>query len=314
MTAGAPVDDVMKRALSLLILVLLAVALATSAHAAPIAATAVEVKGAVTATDPRGAIRPLAAGAPLREGDRIVTGKGASAEIEFDGGDRVRLGESTDMTIKSLSREDSQSSSIFSLAVGKARSLVTGLTKGSKFEYQTRTAICGVAGTDFVVEADGAGKTLVYVLPESAAYEGAEPGGDVCSNSANWGDGTAYVRSAAGGETVFVQSCFWTEVSPGLAPTKPITVPDDMLFGAGRALPITVPAHRVSSEKMMLENIERNVGLPLKSADGVGPSLQKLDTHYDQGSGAATTGGGSGGSTPPAPPLVHGTITINIGK
>ena len=310
--ASANNNGIMKRAISSFTTAFLTLAFASAAHAAPIAATAVEVKGAVTATDPRGVIRPLATGGSLREGDRIVTGKGASTEIEFDGGDRVRLGESSDMTIKSLARENSQSTSIFSLAVGKARSLVTGLTKGSKFEYQTRTAICGVAGTDFVVEADDAGKTLVYVMPDSSAYEGAEPGADVCSNSANWGDGVAYVRSAGGGETVFVQSCFWSEVSPGLAPTKPITVPDDMLFGAGRGLPFLMLPQR-SSQKTMLENIERNVSLPLKSADSVGPSLQKLDTHYDQGSGASSTGGGSG-SAPPAPPLVHGTITINIGK
>jgi hypothetical protein len=291
---------------------------APPAFAEPIGATARTVEGGVTVIGADNALVAVENGTTFVEGDRVKTAVDGSLEIVFDSGDKIRVGSSSDMTIKTLRRRPQATASIFSLTFGKIRTFVTKLVgKESKFEYHTKAAVAGVAGTDFVVEVDEAQRTLVYVLPKGAAVETGRAGDNLCADAANWDDGAAYVRSASGQGEVTVTSCFWTELSPGLAPSKPITIPDDMLFGAQRTLPFVrsglIPP--TLSETTMIDNVSQRVSTPLKTPDAVTDSLQELDTHYGQGSGTTTlTGGGSPSSSGGGDGLVRGSITINLGN
>lgn len=126
------------------------------ADTTPIGAKAVHVQGdarvisAKTAKESR-----IAVGSIIEEGDRIKTSRNGVVEVEFDNGDLIRVDVGTDMTIRSLHRDESGSSfSIFNLVLGRVKSAVSKLvTANSKFEYHTKAAICGVGGTPpFIVE------------------------------------------------------------------------------------------------------------------------------------------------------------------
>lgn len=307
--------------LSFFIIIFFTIVLASPAQAVntPIIAKAVVVKGAVTIYKTKEKFgRRVIVGTSFAEGDRIATGEDSAVEIEFDTGSRIRLDQSSKITMQSLHRNESGSAtSIFDLAVGKVRSFVTKLASAdSKFEYHTKTAIAGVAGTDFVVEVPDENSMVVYVIPDDV--EPGEEESGVCQDSALWDDGVVYVKGFDSEETsVDVLSCFMTTIISGMAPGRPVLIPDSILFGAITNLPFSgaKPAAVIMQEQAMMENIARRVSVPLKTGDPMDGSLQRLDRQYDQGQGTSTGGGGSGGSGggSKVSPVVTGEITINIG-
>ena len=178
------------------------------AATAPIAAEATHVEGAANVISVRDAkTRPIAVGMKFFEGDRIRTGAGV-VEIEFDTGDLIRLDRDTDLTVQSLHRDEQGSTfSIFNLAIGRVKSAVTKLAdQRSKFEYRTKTALCGVAGTPpFIVGFEGR-RTFVDLLGQKG-----EPG-------------AVSVRGFDPAQSlVTVLSGFRTTVAPGLPPERPCT-------------------------------------------------------------------------------------------
>lgn len=122
----------------------------------PIGAKAVHVQGDARVISVKTAKESkITVGSIVEEGDRIKTSRNGVVEVEFDNGDLIRIDVDTDMTIRSLHRDDSGSSfSIFNLVLGRVKSAVSKLvTADSKFEYHTKAAICGVGGTPpFIVE------------------------------------------------------------------------------------------------------------------------------------------------------------------
>jgi len=296
----------------------LSLVFATSSYAAPITARAIVVEGMVTlfAAD-KEVGRRVAVDSSFAEGDRVVTGDNSALEIEFGTGDRVRVDESSEMTIQSLHSDDTGSTfSIFNLALGRVRSFVTKLASGdSKFEYHTKTAIAGVAGTDFVVEVPDDTSMVVFVLPKDADL--GEEGTGVCQDRILWDKGAVYVKGFDSAETsVDVLSCFMTTILSGKAPGRPVIIPDSVIFGAINNLPFSEAGSARSSGEgqAMMENIRRRVSIPLVSSKTMDNSLQRLDRQYDQGQGTSTSGGGSGGGGSPLSPVVTGSITINIGQ
>ncbi len=123
---------------------------ASAWSASPIKAKAVLVEGEATVFPIAGSKSyAIVIGTKFREGDRIKTGENGVVEIELDTGDLIRIDKSTNMVIKALHRNKKGSTtSIFSLLVGRVKSAVTKLVDDeSKFEYHTKAAIAGVAGT-----------------------------------------------------------------------------------------------------------------------------------------------------------------------
>lgn len=197
------------------------------AATAPIAAEATHVEGAANVVSIRDAkTRPIALGMKFFEGDRIRTGAGV-VEIEFDTGDLIRVDRDTDLTVQSLHRDEQGSTfSIFNLAIGRVKSAVTKLAdQRSKFEYRTKTALCGVAGTPpFIVGFQGS-RTFVDLLGAKG-----EPG-------------AVSVRGFDPAQTlVTVLSGFRTTVAPGLPPQPPFEISPDRFRQLNRAIPfITQP-------------------------------------------------------------------------
>ena len=140
-------------ALNLCLLVFVATAflfVPTHADAVPIKAKAISVKGkALLYKANRKRPQVVKKGSNFIEGDRIRTGRTGSVEILFDTGDIIRIAPGSNLQIKSLSKNKSgDTTSVFWLAFGRVKSAVLRkITSRSKFEYHTKSAICGIAGS-----------------------------------------------------------------------------------------------------------------------------------------------------------------------
>ncbi len=289
----------------------------TSAYAASITATAIHVEGdvkVIAAADAK--TSRVDVGRNFYEGDRIITGASSALEIEFSTKDRIRLGESSDLTIKSLRRKSGGATkSIFGLLMGRVRSIVSSLaTEDSQFEYQTRVAIVGVAGTDFVTELPDDRTLNVYVLPKGKTGKprGGGSGAGFCQDSSLWQSGRVYVKGRDPAKTMlYVNSCFMTTVSLGQAPDKPVLIPDSSLYDFTTNLPFSVKEEAPSNE-MMMDNVARRVSVPLIDPGVQDSSSLRLDNQMDQGSGLSNRSGHNG--SPSNNASVRGSITIQINR
>jgi hypothetical protein len=107
----------------------------------------------------------LTTGMEINVGDRIMTGKDGYVEIIFDTQDVITIDPDTSMTVKELhANNQGDTTSIFQIAFGTVKSAVLrDLTPESKFEYHTKAAIAGIAGSPpFTVTADESGKVTAY--------------------------------------------------------------------------------------------------------------------------------------------------------
>jgi hypothetical protein len=88
-------------------------------------------------------------GLKLVAGDAIETGEDGAAEILFDDGNVTRMDENSKMTIETLSVDDDRNQrSVLGLAYGRVKNSVAKLvSKRSKFEVHTKSAVAGVTGT-----------------------------------------------------------------------------------------------------------------------------------------------------------------------
>lgn len=112
------------------------------------------VTGEVTVFAADAPTQPAAAsvGMPLDEGDRVVVAAGGSAEVSLDGASLLQLGENADFTLTSLSRARAE----LSLALGSLLAKIQKLGV-DRLEVRTPAAVAAVRGTEFGVDAGGAG-------------------------------------------------------------------------------------------------------------------------------------------------------------
>lgn len=124
-----------------------------TAHAAsiPIKAEVVAIKGRsmVFSADNKKSPILIKVGTMLKVGDRIRTGRTGEVEILYSTGDLARMSPNTSMTIKALHKTSSgHTTSAFWVAFGEITTVVLRkLSSRSKFEYHTKSAIAGVAGS-----------------------------------------------------------------------------------------------------------------------------------------------------------------------
>lgn len=271
---------------------------AASALAAPIGAKAVYVEGTVTVfsvVDKK--THPVKVGTEFAEGDKVTTAAASELEIEFDTGDLIRLDENTEMTIKSLSRSgEGSTSSIFGMALGRVKASVSKLADGkSKFEFHTKTAICGVAGTPpFVVEATE-DQTNVDLLGEPGA------------------PGKVYVQGATGPgqKVVFLTALTRTIVRMGENPLDPFPVTPERLRTLKKLLrfefeKLTGRA-TAPDEEMMMESLARRLSLPRPVDPSDPDTLEDLERQYDQGRVFE-----DGGDAGPEQSITRGKIKIDL--
>lgn len=133
--------------------------------AAPIAAAAdahagilKSVYGDVRVLGPDGASRPAGSGDTVTQIDRIETGADSGASVVLRDGTRMVLGASSRLDFKDFHFDSTtQDGGVFlSLLRGSLR-MITGLIgkqRPDAVRVETPTAVIGIRGTDFIVQAD----------------------------------------------------------------------------------------------------------------------------------------------------------------
>jgi len=247
------------------------------ALAVPIGAKAVYVEGDARVLSSRTAKETrIAVGSHIEEGDRIKTARNGIVEVEFDNGDLIRVDVDTDMTIRSLHRDEKGSSfSIFNLVIGRVKSAVSKLaTAESKFEYHTKAAICGVSGTPpFVVE-----------------FRDDKIDVDLLGNPGD--KGSVYVQGFDPAKTmVSLLAGMHTTAKPGQAPSRPAPIP---------------PAR--------LQKLNRNIPFSAKAKEGGKPEGEKGEPADDKKTDEGAREPGSGPVAPPgiAETLATTTLSNNL--
>lgn len=151
------------------------------------------VRGAVF-TDTAGTLQPLAADAPVRQGDAIVSRNG-KARIVLDDGTVVSVGENTRVQIAEYERPSTGIRARLALVSGALRLLVAKITPDGNFEVETETAIAAVRGTEWIIEATSE-QTSVALLSGKVAVSGRGSEGRMTVLLASPGQGTDVRRGA----------------------------------------------------------------------------------------------------------------------
>jgi len=138
--------------------------LGTETYAAPAGSVDFST-GNVVATGPDGRARPIAKGAELNAGDRVVTNDGR-AQIRFADGAYVSLQPNTDFAIREFryeGRTDGSERGVFGLLKGAMRTVTgaIGRVNRAAYEIQTPTATIGIRGTGGLIQVFDDGRTLL---------------------------------------------------------------------------------------------------------------------------------------------------------
>ncbi len=204
------------------------------AHSTP-AGRAGFVKGDAMVRAPSSHARPLKSGAPVYNGDTVITNPDAFAVLVFADKSRVTLMPNTEFRVERVEfkiAEPQRSESIFNLLRGGLRA-VSGLVghKG-RGNYQMRTAVAtiGIRGTDW---------TAMCVGPCQATDPNAAPGGNGFYSQVNEGAIEVNGGVVEAGNTIFVGN---TGMLPQTIPDLPMPLPPDMPPPASIEVPETPPA------------------------------------------------------------------------
>ena len=119
------------------------------------AGTFKQVQGTVSLAGQSG--RP-APGDALREGDRLQTGRQSTVTVVLQDGTLLAVGPNSEMDLSQFqfNTTTQDGSALVNLLRGSVR-VITGLmtkTQPERFQVRTPTAVVGVRGTDFIVEAN----------------------------------------------------------------------------------------------------------------------------------------------------------------
>ena len=91
-------------------------------------------------------------GDELKVGSTIVTGKGDIAELKMNHTSTIiKVSGNTNFKLEKL-RGDTGGQDVFSLALGRVRTVAGRASTSDLYQIRTQTAVCGVRGSDVVVE------------------------------------------------------------------------------------------------------------------------------------------------------------------
>jgi hypothetical protein len=102
-------------------------------------------------------------------GYTVTTGKGDTAELQLDPTKTViKIAQLTNFTVKTL-RTDTGGADTFNLTLGKVRTVVGRASGKDQFKIQTPSAVCGVRGSDVVIDTGDGTQDKLYTL-EGTGY------------------------------------------------------------------------------------------------------------------------------------------------
>jgi len=107
--------------------------------------------------------KPVEIGDLIRENDRVVTAAQSSCDVKI-GNSIIRVKENSNLVFSQLLREGDAESTTLGLDVGRMLCKPKKLVKDESFLVKTPTAVAGVRGTKFAVEADEKKNTMFKVF------------------------------------------------------------------------------------------------------------------------------------------------------
>lgn len=248
------------------------------AHSVP-AGRAGFVKGDAMVRAPSSHARPLKSGAPVYNGDTVITNADAFAVVVFADKSRVTLMPNTEFRVERVEfkvAEPQRSESIFNLLRGGLRA-VSGLVghKG-RGSYQMRTAVAtiGIRGTDW---------TALCVGPCQATDPNAAPGGNGFYAEVNEGAIDVNGGIVEAGQSAFVGGAGMLPQSVPNIPMPP--VPTDLPAPGSLELPDAPPAP---------SSTEPEGGLYVSCYSGI-CAVKTEENEIELGQGEASRVGNQGG-------------------
>ncbi len=165
-------------------------------------------------------------GDELKPGWTIVTGEGDLAELKVNHtGTIIKISQNTNFTVEAL-RTETSGQDIFSLGVGKVRTVAGRASTKDKYQIKTGSAVCGVRGSDIVVEFVEASTSKLYTL-----------------------EGTGWIQDIKTGQALDVPQGDFADALA--ASFKPEPIPQDVLSGLQQEMNFVKldPADALSQEK-----------------------------------------------------------------
>ncbi|MGD0727111.1 MAG: FecR family protein [Spirochaetia bacterium] len=108
--------------------------------------------GTFDVKDKEGASVSVQDGDDMQLGWTVVTGKGDLAELKLNHtGTIIKIAQNTNFTLTQL-RSETGGQDVFSLAFGKIRTVAGKASGKDQYQIKTQSAVCGVRGSDIVVE------------------------------------------------------------------------------------------------------------------------------------------------------------------
>ena len=285
---------------------------AAGALAAPIGATAAHVEGRVTVIHANGQEARVRVGDSFVERDTVKTYSDGVVEIEYDTGDLTRVDVNSTMVIKSLTRSGGSTFSIFGLVAGRIKSSVSKLlSRDSRFEYHTKSAVAGVAGTPpFVIHVEG-DITNVDLLGAEGEH------------------GSVYVQGSDTLKTmVMVMSGQRTIVNFGQAPLTPFAIGTDRFQNLRRTLPFKSRGELVTQgggqekqgppksgggeKQIVTDHISSQVSTFFQPGPSQINTSAKLNVSTTAKQGAIGADTGAGVQTDQPPPFATGSVSITF--
>lgn len=188
--------------LLLFITAALVVSQVRTTHAAPMKVSVAKVQGMVQVNDGSG-WKTLKDGDKVASGAEIKTGAGASCMLKWAGGNVVKVGPLTNLTVTADKSGGNEKSTV-NLKNGKMTAHAKKLgTPGSTFEVKTPTAVAGVRGTDILAE--------------------------IAAGNVSFGVADGQLEMTVGGQTFVLDDGFLVEVDPTGGFSEPIPIPAEML-------------------------------------------------------------------------------------
>ncbi|HEX7966469.1 MAG TPA: FecR domain-containing protein [Gammaproteobacteria bacterium] len=213
-------------------------ALSAYADTNPAAAvgSATLVTGHVSVAAPSGEIRDLLKGAPVYEGEVIITASSSYVNIEFTDGGRVLLRPESRFQIERYqyagarpaaaapnapAQPARQESAFFRLLKGGFRAVsgLIGHTRREDYAVQTPVATIGIRGTDYEVRLCAADCTDITPAPKDGLYAGVQSGAIALSNQGGETKTTA-------GQYVFIAGAAGVGIPLALRPPALQQLPD----------------------------------------------------------------------------------------
>ncbi len=140
--------------------------------------------------------------AVLMEGDEIQTTAKQTATLHLDAKDDIRLFQNTRFAINTYSPKLDKSEVLFNF-LGKIRANVTKRKKATRIRFKTVTAVIGIKGTDFEVDATEKSAEVATI------------------------EGEVGVTDPAGKGEVIVKAGMLTTIAAGALPSVPIPIPSE---------------------------------------------------------------------------------------